>query len=229
MTNNIFVTVPSTNTYAMQHKLPHNAVVISPTQSGGKGRNGRSFLSLIGGAYFSVVRLDNIPVAQCVRYMLAAPLAVVDALAGYGVQAQIKWPNDVLISGAKVCGILVETLWQADVVRKAVVGIGVNVNNSLQGVECNAVNLCSVVGRPLAVQPIIDAVCAALDTYLRLSVAQLVSIIRPKLITLGKQVNTPLGQGVALDINTDGSLSVAIEGTTVSIAAGDVILMEELC
>lgn len=226
----VTITVPSTNTYAMRTDLPHNTVVVSPMQSGGKGRDGRCFVSAAGGAYFSVVRREDMPVAQCARYMLAAPLAVADVLATYGVQAQVKWPNDVLVHGAKIAGILVETVWQGATVQKAVVGIGINVNNPLDGVDCRAVNLCALVGRSVDVMAVVQAVCVQLDIYLAMSVSALVDALRPLLYTLGKTVRTPSGAvGVAQAINEDGSLVVATAAGPVVITAGDVIIMEEIC
>lgn len=226
----IICQVDSTNTFAMANVLGHNTVVISPWQTGGKGRNGRRFVSALGGAYFSMVRLDDLPIEQCARYMLAAPLAVCDYLLSLGLQAHVKWPNDVLIEGAKVCGILVETVWQAGKVVKAVVGIGLNVNNDLDGVDCKAINLHMALGCQLPVDEVICQIATRLDRLLSLPVSTLAAMLKPRLYTLHKTVVLPDGkEGIALDLLPDGSLVVTTAQGTQIVTAGDVIVKEEVC
>ena len=223
-------TVPSTNTYAMQRDLAHNTVVVTGAQTDGKGREGRTFVSAKGGAYFSIVRQDELPLAQCARYMLAAPLAVLDALAQLGIESCINWPNDVLVEGAKICGILIETRWQADRVAKAVVGVGVNVNNDLSAVPARVTSVRQRLGKEGDVDALIEHVCRAFDRYMRCTTAQLAHLVAPRLYTLGKQVTLADGrEGRALALLADGSLSVETTDGVVTVTAGDVIVKEDVC
>jgi BirA family biotin operon repressor/biotin-[acetyl-CoA-carboxylase] ligase len=108
---------------------PEGTVVIANEQEAGRGRNGRSWHSPAGaGFYGSILLRPRIAQREAQFLTFVAAIAVAEALASFGVRKiEIKWPNDVLVSGKKVCGILVETSLFADTVEWVVVGLGVNV------------------------------------------------------------------------------------------------------
>ena len=125
----------STNIYAKARlKEGENLVVTARRQTGGKGTKGRSFASREGGVYLSRLFFWlKMPVTEAFRIMANASVAVCRTLENYGLTAEIKWPNDVFVNGKK-CG----TAWtypmdvfSGDRISSSVVGIGVNVNNSL--------------------------------------------------------------------------------------------------
>src|SRR4030065_2927864 len=102
-------------------------VIIADTQTAGRGRLGRAWLSPEGSLAMSLIlkpSLDNLP-----QLVMIASLAVVRTIKKVaGLETQIKWPNDVLIKGKKVCGILIENEVKGDRVNFAIIGIGINVN-----------------------------------------------------------------------------------------------------
>jgi BirA family biotin operon repressor/biotin-[acetyl-CoA-carboxylase] ligase len=127
--------VESTNTLAMRlaHKRPEEGlVVLTDSQTAGKGRQGRRWVDTPGcNILFSILLRPLFPPHLLV---MLASLAVVETIAQTcGVEATIKWPNDVLIEDRKVCGILIETGHDVDGRLIAVVGIGLNANGHLQG------------------------------------------------------------------------------------------------
>lgn len=105
--------------------------VISEHQTSGRGRRGRWWFSEKGkGICISVVLRPDLPPALCPRLVLASALALKNTLNCYGIEgAKIKWPNDVLVSGKKISGILLEMSANIESVEYVVVGIGVNINN----------------------------------------------------------------------------------------------------
>lgn len=125
--------IASTNTEAMQwaaQGAPDLAVVIADEQTAGRGRDGRRWHTPPGAALAISVVLRAGPEDVYAPSRLAGLGALSIALAlreAYGLPAYIKWPNDVLLSGRKVAGVLVETAWQGDTWQYAVVGMGVNV------------------------------------------------------------------------------------------------------
>ena len=127
--------VDSTNVLAMHlaHERPEEGlVVLTDSQTAGKGRQGRRWMDTPGCNVLSSTLLR--PLFSPHLLVMIASLAVVEAIErSCGVQAQIKWPNDVLIGERKVCGILIETSHDAQGRLFAVLGIGVNVNGYLQG------------------------------------------------------------------------------------------------
>lgn len=108
---------------------PEGTVVIADAQSAGRGRLGRSWVSVPGvNLYLSVLLRPSIVPAAAPQLSLLAGVAVAVTLERFGIEARIKWPNDVLLEGRKVAGILTEIEAEADRVRFVVVGIGVNLN-----------------------------------------------------------------------------------------------------
>lgn len=131
-----FETIDSTNTYAARlarEGAPEGTVVIADSQSGGKGRLGRSWVSPPGvNLYLSAILRPPVPAAAVPQLNLLAAVAVADTIAQVcGLTPAIKWPNDVLVGGKKVCGILAEMQTAAVTLRAAVLGIGVNLNAPL--------------------------------------------------------------------------------------------------
>lgn len=216
----------STNNYAKQHACAHNTAVLAAVQTQGKGRDGRAFLSQKGGMYLSLVRRDFRPLAQCAAYMLAAPLAVCDVLAEYGIEADIKWPNDVWVQGKKIAGVLVETEWRDGLVSCAVVGIGLNVSNDIADVPCRATSMLAE-GVKADVFVVANSVAERFFDYVEQPLSALTAGVKKWLITLGKRVVLPDGRtAVAVDLAEDGRLIVEVTGERVAVAAGDVNLQE---
>ena len=105
---------------------PNGAVVIAGKQRSGRGRLGRSWLSPDGGPATSIILR---PQANSLRLLPAiASVAVHNAAGKMGITTSIKWPNDVLISGKKVCGILIENGFTSGNLIYSIIGIGINVN-----------------------------------------------------------------------------------------------------
>ena len=230
MSSLLHVVTSSTNDYAHEHpELPHGTVVVSPYQAGGKGRNGRSFVSKEGGAYFSVIRTDDWAIADCCKYMMASPLAVVDTLKELGVNAMVKYPNDVLVGGAKICGILIETTWKEAKISRAILGIGINVNNDLTGIDVRATSLQKELGHQVDVDRLMLRVVDRLDRWLALSKEEIAGALRRDLVTLGRKVKTDKGEGIAVALRDDGSLVVDDNGKQWIVGVGDVVIMEEIC
>jgi len=123
----------STNTEALRLALenaPEGTVVIADAQSEGRGRLDRIWESPPSlNLYLSVVLRPDIPAAASSLIPLMVGVAVADIISKYDPgQVRLKWPNDVLIDGKKICGILTEMRTKADRVHFIIVGIGVNIN-----------------------------------------------------------------------------------------------------
>ncbi|MDZ4655386.1 MAG: biotin--[acetyl-CoA-carboxylase] ligase [Coriobacteriia bacterium] len=106
---------------------PEGTVVVAARQESGRGRLGRSWESPEGGAYFSAVLRPNVAPAAVSSLALVIALGVATGLASLGVDTKVKWPNDVLLDGRKLVGVLLEMSAEADRVEWVVVGVGINV------------------------------------------------------------------------------------------------------
>lgn len=129
-----FDTIDSTNTKAQElaeKGYPSGTLVVADKQESGKGRRGRSWVSPSGtGIFMTLMIKPDINPNNASMLTLVAALAVAKAITSVtGEKALIKWPNDIVINGKKVCGILTEMNAQFDYINNIVVGIGINVHN----------------------------------------------------------------------------------------------------
>jgi BirA family biotin operon repressor/biotin-[acetyl-CoA-carboxylase] ligase len=123
-------TIGSTNARAREFADDgaSNVVVLADEQTGGRGRLDRSWSSPSGGVWLSILVRPDLPPTQAPAFTLAAAVATTRAVREAGVDATIKWPNDVLVGERKLAGILTEMEGEADRVSWLVVGIGINAN-----------------------------------------------------------------------------------------------------
>ena len=135
--------VGSTNEYIKRYLLSgEDRIVIAKRQTGGKGTKGRSFLSESGGVYLSALNFyKNFPAENAFLIMAHAAVAVSETAESFGLDPEIKWPNDVLLAGKKLAGILVENTIDGGEVKSSIVGIGLNVLNELGELKEIAVSL----------------------------------------------------------------------------------------
>lgn len=129
-----FDTIDSTNTKAQElaeKGYPSGTLVVADKQESGKGRRGRSWVSPSGtGIFMTLMIKPDINPNNASMLTLVAALAVAKGITSVtGEEAMIKWPNDIVVNGKKVCGILTEMNAQFDYINHIVVGIGINVHN----------------------------------------------------------------------------------------------------
>jgi BirA family transcriptional regulator, biotin operon repressor / biotin---[acetyl-CoA-carboxylase] ligase len=142
--------VNSTNTYLMQQKgAAHATCVAAHIQTHGKGRRGRTWVSQLGASLtFSLLWRFQCGAAALSGLSLCVGVALARALQAHGVNdAQLKWPNDVLIDGKKLAGILIELQGDLEGPSAAVIGIGINLNlpkKVLQRIDQPAIDLASI-------------------------------------------------------------------------------------
>jgi BirA family biotin operon repressor/biotin-[acetyl-CoA-carboxylase] ligase len=135
--------VDSTNRVAMElghQSEPHGAIVVAEEQSAGRGRTGRVWHSeRSSGIYLTILLRPQLTPVQAPTLTLAAGLAARDAIAEQtNMKPDLRWPNDVLLNGKKVCGILTEMYAEPDRMKFVVIGFGVNVNNTKMPAEISA-------------------------------------------------------------------------------------------
>jgi len=209
-------------------------IVIAEVQTRGRGRLSREWLSPEGGIYFTLVLRPRISPAYAPRINLMAGIAVAVTIKElYGLKAELKWPNDVLIEGKKVCGILAEMDAETDVLNFVNVGIGINVNTSIPRFEKTATSLKDALGREISRKEFLSALVVEIERRLPLLMkAELLGEWRRLSATLGEEVRvTSLGEeviGQAIDIDTTGALIVKDkDGSLRTVLVGDCIHLRE--
>ena len=128
----IFETVASTNKTAwelLDKKPGSGCVVIAAEQTAGRGQWGRQWLSQEGGLYLSFGFSPQLDISLGYQLTLATAWGIAEQLRKYGVDVEIKWPNDLVLDGRKLGGILTETKVRAGKITQAVIGVGINWKN----------------------------------------------------------------------------------------------------
>jgi len=206
----------------------HGTVITADEQTRGRGRRGRTWSSIPGaGLSLSVVLRPPVALADVPPITLAAGVAVCDAVNSLGVEASIKWPNDVVVAGKKMAGILTEMSSSSMKLEHVVLGIGVNVSAVPVDVADVGISLDQALGRPSTLATVYVALVAELSTWLTRFFEHGLDAIAPacrQRAWLGARVtsSSPPLAGWARDIGDDGALIVEDDvGNRHSIVAGE--------
>ena len=214
---------------------PDGAVVIALAQSAGRGRLGRSWHSPPGeNLYLSVILRPPLPPHRAPPLTLVAGVAVAAALTGLGAEVELKWPNDLLVGGRKIAGILTELSCRGTAIEHVVLGLGVNVGSRAFPGELagRATSLALVLPAPVTIAEVAAALCDRLEgwyqRYLDQGVAPIVQAWRGFARFLGQPITVDLGagfaRGTAVDLDADGALLVREEsGRLRRIIAGEIV------
>jgi BirA family transcriptional regulator, biotin operon repressor / biotin---[acetyl-CoA-carboxylase] ligase len=216
---------------------PHGTVVTAAAQRRGRGRLGRSWYSPPGeNLYLSCVLRPALAPAALPPITLAAGVAVAEVVARFGPRPAVKWPNDVVVAGRKLAGVLTEMTTRGERLDFLVLGIGVNLGSrsfppELAGV---ATSIALESGREVAPGEFRAALLPELESWLDRFLRGGVAAIGPAWTAwsgmAGARVRVSAGgrelEGTACGIGQDGSLDVRDDrGHHVNVVAGDVIVL----
>ena len=222
--------------------------VVADEQTGGRGRLDREWVAPSGGVWLSLAVRPDVPPARAPLFTLAAAVATADACREAGVDAHIKWPNDVLVGdaasgtesdggagagaaggrgGRKVAGVLTEMEGEADRVSWLVAGIGVNADVDLDALPADAASLREERGEPVDrrrfAATLLERFAALTETRDRMN--RILPAWRERASTLGRRVrvDTPNGSvtGTAVSVEPPGALVIETDAGTRRVHAGD--------
>lgn len=229
--------VDSTNNEVkrLAHKgYPTGTTVLAEKQTSGKGRLGRVWSSPVGtGLWFSFLLRPETDFSKISGITLAAGLGVCRAVRDFtGLDAKIKWPNDIIIGNKKICGILTETATEANKIEYAVVGIGINVNDKIfpdeikeKATSLMIENRYSPINRTELFREVLFHTENCIDNYLENSLIP--NDYKQLCATLGRNIEVKRGKniirGIAEDISENGDLIVADENNNkIFVNSGEV-------
>jgi BirA family biotin operon repressor/biotin-[acetyl-CoA-carboxylase] ligase len=217
-----------------QDGAPEGTLVIADEQTAGRGRLQRTWWAPPGTSLLmTLVLRPNVQPRQAQRLTMICSLAVCDAISeSCGVEAQVKWPNDVLIDGKKVCGVLTELGLLGERLEYALVGMGINVNvdfGAAPPLMAPATSLLMEVGRPVSRLDLLVGVLSGIER--RYKALQAGGTCHEewaaRLSTVGQEVcvtgDAERWCGLATGVDEDGALLIRLaDGTVQRVLAGDV-------
>ena len=228
--------VDSTNRFAREMAkvgAADGTLVVANEQTGGRGRRGRGWISPAGeGIFMSLILRPDIALEDTAKLSLVTALAVANAIErATGLDARIKWPNDIVCGGRKVRGMLLEMDVADGKLESVVAGIGINVHQMQfpEEIQNTAASLDLLLGRRISRKEVIYAVLAAFDEAMALSKddARFMQAYRERSATLGQRVQVIATNetfvGTAVDLTQSGTLIVEDEeGQRRKVLAADV-------
>jgi BirA family biotin operon repressor/biotin-[acetyl-CoA-carboxylase] ligase len=238
-TMHFFREIPSTNDMAKELALigaKEGTVVAAAAQTQGKGRLGREWISPAGGLWVSVILRPKVSPEHAPRLTLLAAVAVAKTLGKlYNLKPEVKWPNDVLIDGKKVCGILTEASTKGKCLDFVVIGFGINANFPLNrlpaSLHCSTTTLQEELGKEVNLEALLRSLLEEAEYYYWIfSKGNFEAVLtewKRFAKFLGSYVYvTSLSEkveGWAIDVDEQGALIVKLKDqTTRRIVVGDV-------
>ncbi len=220
-------TINSTNTFLKQKEdLQSGDVAIAERQTEGRGRRGRTWYSPEGNIYMSVCIIPEGELEKAPLTGLAAAVAVAEAVSALGVECKIKWPNDIVIDGKKVCGILSEIIGEAEGGFFCIVGIGINtgVSSFNESVINPAVSICDMYKKKLDVNRFTADTLLALEKQLKNK--NMLEEYKKYCVNIGRTVKIIGADGEytaeAVGINENGNLLIKNENGITAVKSGEV-------
>lgn len=219
---------------------PEGTVVTAETQTKGRGRRGRKWNATAEKSLaFSILLRPQLHADELPGITLAAAVAVAKTLEGFRFHPQIKWPNDLLLEGRKICGILTEMGPQKDKMTPVVLGIGININQSsrdfpgeLKGIATSLYRVCGrKIGRERFFQKLLPHLEESYQWVVESHFPKILSEWRKRSATLGQQVKITRGHhafyGQAVDVDEKGALLIRNDvGMVERITSGDVEVLK---
>lgn len=238
-----FESLASTNTKAKElaREAEEGTVIVAKDQTQGRGRMGRAWESSKGkGLFMTIILKPSIEIEEVPKINLIAAAAVSLALGDLGIEAKIKWPNDIVASGKKLAGILLEMKTNMEGINYLILGIGINVNQKREDfpedLREKAGSLRSITGRKIDLDLLLNKILERFKGfYLPFKdykdIEAVLEINRSRSLLLGREVSIihrdKKRKGRALDINPQGELVVEFPHGREVIINGEVSVRAE--
>ena len=200
--------------FLAKNDAPHLSVVIAENQTIGRGRLNRKWFSSKGGLWFTLILKPNTPPPLAYIYNFAASLSLSRSLKSlFDVNVSVKWPNDLLLNGKKLVGLLSEMETRGDMVEFLNIGIGINVNNLPQKYEPKAISLKDVLNKTVSRRLILETFLDDFTTQIQIIDCQkIIELWKKQTSTIGSRVRietiSEKYEGLAVDVDETGALII---------------------
>jgi BirA family biotin operon repressor/biotin-[acetyl-CoA-carboxylase] ligase len=220
----------------------HGVVVIAKKQSAGRGRMGRKWVSPLGGLWMSIILQSWLTPRRIPIIQFISALAVADSISTLtGLECTNKWPNDLLVRGKKICGIIVDVDFEGNNANQAIIGIGLNANFSADNIDdlenqirvSRVTTLRDELGYDIDLNNLTKLILERLEYYYSLlkedKIKVIVDIWKKRSDLFGRVVTVEDGKdifhGLAMGVDDNGVLEIKLsDGSVREVLFGDVSL-----
>ena len=238
----VYNEVASTNTVAKflsMNGIDDGSVIISEKQTNARGRSGKAWSSPLGGVWLSIVLNPHVDYSRLPLITLATGVAVAKTLERIGIEnPEIKWPNDIMINGKKVCGILTEAVTKFNTIENVIVGVGIdanlNVNQFPEELQAGTTTLKEELGKEgdenLLIKLFLEEFEKISELFDHEGYEEILKEWRKRSYTIGKivEVREPFNtyyDAYVVGIGKEGALVVEkIDGTLEKVISGECII-----
>ncbi|MCQ2970718.1 BirA family transcriptional regulator, biotin operon repressor / biotin-[acetyl-CoA-carboxylase] ligase [Methanobrevibacter gottschalkii] len=238
----VFNEVKSTNTIAKflsTNNIADGSVIISEKQTAARGRSGKSWKSPLGGVWLSIVLNPHVDHSKLPLITLATGVAVAKTLEKVGIKnPEIKWPNDILINGKKICGILTEAVAKFNTIENVIIGVGIDANVDIEkfpeelknGSTTLEIELGRKENENLLIKLFLEEFEKISELFDHEGYEEILKEWRKRSYSIGKivEVREPFNKyydGYVLGISREGALVVEkIDGTLEKVISGECII-----
>ncbi len=237
-----FGKIDSTNSYLLklgEKGFPEGTVAVADEQTSGRGRFGRKWQAEpLSSLLFSILlRPAFLPRDEVFILTFSAAVAVADAIENVTrIQSELKWPNDILFRGKKLCGILLESNFEGDKLNYVVLGVGLNVNQTVfpEEITASAVSLSMIAGRSFDREEVLSSILFRFnENYQSLKSKDFYSIMkrwRDRSFMFGKRIKFNVAgrefEGTLDEVTDDGAISIATSSGVLKFTAGEITISE---
>ena len=238
----VYSEVSSTNTVARflsESGVENGSVVISESQTSARGRSGKSWASPLGGVWLSIILNPDVDHSKLPLITLATGVAVAKTLERIGIEnAEIKWPNDIMINDKKVCGILTEAVAKFNTIENVIIGVGIDANLEIEDfpeeLQEGTTTLEKELGRKgnenLLIKMFLEEFEKISEMFIHEKYEEILKEWRKRSYTIGKivEVRKPFNKyydGYVVGISREGALVVEkIDGSLEKVISGECII-----
>lgn len=233
-----FEELPSTNDYAkmlIQQGVDDRVVILARRQTSGRGRMQRVWVSPEGGIWMTVILKPKLTLADAAKLTLSTGIALARTCRElYGLEVQLKWPNDLVFRGEKVAGILGEVVGEWNSVQTLILGVGINANIDRKdlGPDIPAISLNGILGQPVNLNDLVIKFLEELETEVKSLEEGDIDGLRKRWLAyaagIGKEVQVEqvgkVFKGILKGISPNGELILEVDGQEQLFYSGDVKL-----
>ena len=224
----IFDELESTNDFVKMNvsNLEHGTIIVAKSQILGRGRRDNVWVSKVGNLYFSIILKDDVDRQSIFKYIVVSSLSIVRSLKVFDIEASIKYPNDCLVAGKKISGILIESLGSTKL-DYMIIGIGINVNQiKFDELSKKATSIKLLTKTDINIENVLDEFVRNYNEILNMDFNEVFNMYLSYSMVINKKISYHDEEYIISNIEKDGTIIIKNEVSEHRVAYNEISLKE---